>query len=129
MGDGGNDMLMGLAGDAASFEAIYGPQAITYVANTSASAGNSAFSLAIASIENEITFAVDYTPAPDARLQLMSSELNSSLFPESTAANHVWADLGYNPEAINIVSLTSDYFYDKIGFQTSISPDAINYVM
>jgi hypothetical protein len=25
--------------------------------------------------------------------------------------------------------LTSDYFDDKIAFQTSISPDAINYVM
>ncbi len=93
------------------------------------SAGNSSFSLAIASFENEITFAVDYIPAPDARLQLMSRALNSSLFPKSAAANHVWADLGYNPEVINIASLTSDYFDDKNAFRTSVSPDAINYVM
>ena len=112
-----------------SIDAISYPAPQTYSASSATIPATSSFILAIDSIENEIPFAVDYTPAPDGGLQFMSSDLNGSLFPESTAANNVWTELVYNLEAINIASVASDYFDDKIAFRTSMTTDPINYVM
>eukprot|EP01035_Chromulina_nebulosa_P034747 gene34746-46659_t len=133
VGDGVRIRLTGLSddifGDEASFEAIYGPQAITYVASAQASASQSSMSMAVSPVGNDIAFGADYSPASNSGLQFIGADLGDPTKPDSILGVDIWTDLRHGYDEINLTGIAGNYFDDKTAFRTSILPDAISYVI
>jgi hypothetical protein len=94
-----------------------------------ANADDSSKRMAIASVENDITFEADFNPAPYDGPQFINLDLSDPTRPESILDVEIWTDLRHGNGEINLTGIAVNYFDDKTAFNTNITPNAISYVL
>ena len=112
-----------------SIEPIYYQMSQAYDNVSVANATDSSKRMAIDSIENEITFEADFDPALYDGPQFIDVDFSSITRPESIINIEIWKDLQHGHGDIDLTTITTKYFDDKIPFNTSITPSATHYVM
>jgi hypothetical protein len=94
-----------------------------------ANATDGSMRMAVESIMDEITFEVDFDPATYDGPLFINLNLIDSTVPESILDVEIWADLRHGYGNTHLTAITANYFDDKTAFNTSITTDAISYVM